>query len=365
MLSKKMRILYHIPSPETVYAARFIYEGYRDAFLDLGHKFIPLTSSNNLKKTLEKYKPDIFISALNDYYLKFLDLDLIKSYRKKGMVYFNQIGLWNLKVNQFGGQSIKSRKDYCALITKGLAGDIFFNYFQPDDPEMDGFTKTTGFPFYTVLLAANTKQYFYEKDQKLTSDISFVGSLLPDKKEFVKKHLLPLMKKYDVNVYGSDWSLKDKLLGYVQKAGQYFNIEPLKKLRRLKLSVDSERKIYSSSRISLNIHENHQRQNGKDFNERTFKIIACRGFEICDNVKVIRKYFSEKELIIAKNTQDWFEKIEYYLKNPQKRTPIIKAGYQKIIKYHTYKNRVEQLIAIARNHLHNQRGITTATNNLK
>lgn len=348
---KKLKILYYIPSLETVYAARFIYEGYKDAFLDLGYEFRPLTSNDNLNKVLNFYNPDVFISSLNDYCLKFLNLELLKKYRKKGLVFFNQIGAWNLSVNQFGGEALNNNPTYLNLIKKGVAGDIFFNWLQQDDPCMDGFTKNTGYPFHTILLAANTKKYFYNFDKKYKSEISFVGSYLPDKKEFFKKHLFPLMRKYNVKVYGSDWTFNDKLLGYLQKVGQYFNIDPLKKVRTVKLPLDDERKVYSSSTISLNIHENHQRLNGKDFNERTFKIIASGGFEICDNVKVLRRYFTEKELVIAQNTKDWFHMIEYYIKHPDKRIPIIKAGIKKILKEHTYINRVKQIITIYRKHI--------------
>ena len=62
-----MKILYQIPSLETVYAARFIYEGYKDAFLDLGHEFRPYTSRDNLELILKEYNPDVFISSLNRY----------------------------------------------------------------------------------------------------------------------------------------------------------------------------------------------------------------------------------------------------------------------------------------------------------
>ena len=134
------------------------------------------------------------------------------------------------------------------------------------------------------------------------------------------------------------------MLGYLQKVGQYFNIESLKHIRKIPLSIDGERKVYSSSIISLNIHEDHQRKFGSDFNERTLKIIACGGFEICDNVRIIRKYFNEHELVIAEDTKDWFEKIDYYIKNPEKRLPIIEAGRSKVLTKHTYHNRVEQII---------------------
>jgi hypothetical protein len=343
---KKLKILYHIPSLESVYATRFIYEGYKDAFLELGYEFRPLTSRDNIKDVLAEYNPNIFISSLNRYTLKFLDLELLNTYRKKGLVYFNQIGLWNLSFDQFGSQSLQSQKGFVALIKKGLAGDIFFNWYQQDDPAMDGFSKTTKFPFHTILLASNPKKYYFEYDDKYASDISFVGSYLPEKRKFINERIIPLKKKYTLSVYGSDWTIGNRALGYIQKLGQYFNIDPLKKIRRIGLSLDDERKVYSSSIISLNVHEDHQRKYGSDFNERTFKILSCGGFEICDNVHVLRRYFSEKELIIGENKNDWFEKIDYFYRNPEKRLPIIKAGKNKVLKHHTYVNRVKQIIKI-------------------
>lgn len=341
-----MKIIYHIPSLETVYDARFIFEGYRGAFLDLGHEFRPLTSNDSLEKVFEEFRPDIFISCLNKYALKFLDLELLKKYRREGLVFFNQIRYWKHQNNRFGAQALESKPELIKLIKDGLAGDVFFYWIEQDDPSMDGFTKTTGYPFHTILLAANVKRYFYEPDDKYKADISFVGSLLPSKRRFVKKHLFPLMKKYDVKVYGSDWTLGNRLLGYVQKAGQYFNIEPLKHVRKFQLPLEDGRKVCSSSTISLNIHEDHQREFGSDFNGRTLKIIASGGFEICDNVRVIRKYFDESELVIAKNTDDWFEKIDYYIRNPEKRIPIIEAGRRKVLANHTYHNRARQIIGI-------------------
>lgn len=341
-----MKILYQIPSLENVYAIRFIYEGYKCAFTELKHEFKPYTSEDNLKETLDTYKPDILITSLNRYNLKYLDLNLLKKYREKGLVVFTQVPSWKKQNNQFGGGNLKEDKKLVDLVKKGYAGDIFFHWLEQDDPSMNGFTKVTGYPFYTVLLAADTKRFFYEYDPKYKCDISFVGSFLPDKREIFKEYLLPLKNKYNVKIYGSDWTTTDRFLGIVQKAGQYFNINPLKHVRQLKLPLSDERKVYSSSLVSLNLHERHQRVYGSDFNERTLKIIASGGFEICDNVKVLRKYFSEKELVIAENKRDWFEKIDYYIKNPDKRIPIIKASMKKVLKEHTYYNRVNQFISI-------------------
>ncbi|MCP4649293.1 MAG: glycosyltransferase [PVC group bacterium] len=341
-----MRILYQIPSLESVYAARFIYEGYKDAFLDGGHEFKPYTAQANLGEMLDEFNPHIFISSLCQYSLKFLDLALLKKHRDKGLVFFNQIQPWKKQNDEYCGEGLESQPYLVNLIKDGLAGDVFFYYLPHDHELMQGFTETTGYPLHTVLLAANKKLFFYEYDQKYQADISYVGSLLKNKKVFIKDHLFPLMKKYKVKVYGSDWNLVNKLQGYMQKVGQYFNIEPLKHVRKIDLPIEDERKVYSSSLISLNIHLDGQRKFGSDFNERTFKIIASGGFEICDNVAVLRKYFNDQELVVANNTKDWFEKIDFFIKNPDKRIPIIEAGKKKILAEHTYEHRVAQLIDI-------------------
>ncbi len=345
-MSKTLKILYQIPSLETVYAAKFIYEGYKDAFMDLGLQFKPLTSSDDCKAVLREYKPDILISSLTHYHHKFIDLEVIRQHRKKGLVFFTQMYTWKKVNDQYGGSDLKSDQKLVSLIKKGLAGDIFFSWIEQDDPLIDGFTKSTGFSFQTILMAANKKIYYYDFDESYRADIAYVGNFLPDKRAYMKKHLLPLKRKYNVRIYGNDWDFFDRMKGYPQKVGQYFNIDILKNIRKVALTEDQGRKVYSSSTISLNIHEDHQRKIGSDFNERTFKILASGGFEICDNVAMLRRYFTKKELVIGENTKDWFEKIDFYIRNPEKRVQIIKAGRKKVLEKHTYHNRARQFISL-------------------
>lgn len=338
-----MKILYQIPSLESVYAARFIYEGYKDAFISLGHDFMPLTSEDDMEKIFDKFQPDIFMYSINFYTIKFLDFELLKRYRKKWLVVFCQISPWKKQNNQ-RWSFLSDYSNIVNLIKEGFAGDIFHHRMEQDAVVMNGFTENTWYKRNTLLLAANTELFYPDYDENFKSDISYVGSYLWDKKLFMREYLLPLKRKYNVKLYGSDWTSTDRAMGYIQKIGQYFNINFLKKVRSIKLKLDEERKVYTSSTISLNIHEAHQRKDGYDVNERTFKIIASGWFEICDNVKILRKYFDEKELVIGKNKQDWYEKINYYINNPEKRIPIIKAGREKVLKHHTYHNRVRDII---------------------
>jgi len=345
---KKLKILYHLPSTETIYANRTIYNGYKNAFQDLGHKFLTLTSNDDLKEILKKEKPDIFITSSHDYYLKFLDLDLIKEYRSNGMVMFTKIDFWNSPLSRFRineAKSLSKEKEKVRMIKNGLLGDIFFHAVEQDDERIKGFEEETGKKFETILLAADKLIMHHEYAPNFESDIAYIGTNLPEKRRAFKEWLFPLGKKYKLKVYGQDWTLKDKILGMIQKFGQYYNIQFLKKLQKPKLALGDERKIYSSSKICVNIHEEYQRKYG-DMNERFFKIMACKGFQITDYVPSMSRYFRPDEVIWVKSRGEWFEKIDYYMNHPEKKKKIIEKGYKKVMKFHTYHNRAMQIIGL-------------------
>ena len=345
-----MKILFQIPFKETLYAERTIYNAYKDAFIDLAHTFKTLTANDNCKKVFEEFDPDIFMTSLNSYYLKFLNLDIIRKYRKKGLVVFVGLPFWNsplsmTRINET--YSLSKNKKFVDLIKSDSFGDVYCNTCEPEDPRMDGFEKETGYKYYTILLGADKINLKAEFSEKFKTDISFIGTYLPQKRDYFRKYVFPLKKKYDLAIYGQDWGILDRTLGWVQRGGQYFNIPYIKSLRKLKLKLEDEAKIYNSSLISINIHEDFQVRFGGDCNERTFKIPFCGGFEITDNVACIRKYFKNgEEIVIAENEKDWYEKVDYYIKNPNKRNAIIEAGKKKVLAEHTYHNRVNQVIDI-------------------
>lgn len=346
-----MKILYQIPHLSSVYAARTIYNGYLHAFEDLGHKFLPLTAAKNQGELLAKFRPDILITSLGRYHLKYLDIGLIRDHKKPGLKVFVWMPFWKspisrTRVNEAVG--LENNHKFRTVIESGF-GDVFFNQCERGDPRMEGFEEATGYKHYTIPLAADKTMHFPEYSERFRAEISYIGTYLPEKRGFIKGQVLPLKQKYDLRLYGQDWTLKDRLAGGGQKIGQYFNIPMLESLQKPKLRLEDERKIYTSSLVSINVHEDYQRKFGGDCNERAFKIPACGGFEITDDVACISKYFKEgEEIIIAKDKNDWFDKIDFYIRNPDKRLRIIRAGRKRVLRDHTYHNRVKKLLEIYR-----------------
>ncbi len=253
-----MKILFFVPHLNTIYAGRTIYNAYKNAFTDLGHEFRFMTADDNQEKLYKEFVPDLFFTGLNHYVFNFLDIKLLNTRRKQGMKVFVNVPFWispfsNTRVNETG--SLKDNKEWVNLIKSGKYGDVYYNSAGGYDERMNGFEKVTGYKHYTIPLAADKLAIFPEFSEKFKADISYIGTYLPEKREFIKNQVFPLKGKYNLKLYGQDWTLYDRLLGLTSKVGKYFNLPLIKDLQRPKLEINDERKIYTSSNISINIHE--------------------------------------------------------------------------------------------------------------
>ena len=346
-----MKVLYHIPSLDSIYAHRTIYHGYRHAFLDLGHEFRPFTLDHRLEPVLQEYRPDVFITASHSFYRRQLDYQMLRRFRDEGMSVLVKIDFWRsplsaLRINE--AKSLKDEPRVVEMIASGELGDAFFHVVEQDDPRMAGFVEETGRRFHSVPLAADRLALKPSFDPRFDADISYVGTSLPEKRAFFKEHVFPLGRTHRLRIYGQDWSRLDRGVAWVQRAGQYFNIKPLARLRKPRLQLEDEARIYASSKVSINVHEEYQRRFGGDCNERTFKIPFCGGFEVVDDVSCLNRYFERgKELAVASTPKEWVEMVEHYLQHPGERAAIIEAGQKRVARDHTYHNRVAQLLEIA------------------
>jgi len=73
----------------------------------------------------------------------------------------------------------------------------------------------------------------------------------------VLQHVFPLREKYTLKLYGQNWTFYQRLRGWIQRGGQYFNISYLRDFNKPKLALGDEAKIYNSSLISINVRQDH------------------------------------------------------------------------------------------------------------
>jgi len=343
-----MKILFHMPSLYTLNTGRTVYNGYKNAFRDLKHEFRVLTSDDNQKDVFEKFNPQIFMAGISPLNIKYLNLDLLKTQKKNGMKVFVNTPFWNSpfsKTRFNEGLNLSKNQKLIKLIKSGSIGDIYYSACEQGDPRMKGFEEATSYKLHTILLAADKTLANTKYNKKFQSDITFIGSYLHGRREFMNNYILPLKKKYNFKLYCQDLYFFDRVLNLIMKTGQYFNIPYIRSFKKNDVTFKEEQQIIRSANICLNIHEDYQKKFGRDFNDRTFKIPLFGGFEITDNITSIKKYLIDgKEIIIANNGKDMLEKIDYFLKNPEKKVPIIEAGRKKVLAAHTYHHRVNQII---------------------
>lgn len=338
----KLKVLNEVNYTDGLGADRWIGEGLGAAFEDLGHEFYWLEiSRHDLGERIEEVRPNVLITSQSMLVAK--NLPVFSKFRNEG-------GKVVLRVDSFFDHDPEVKD----ALVHGDFADIY--YGEVEDPHMDYFKNITGKAYYISPNAAHQRLHFpTEPVEKYKCDIVFLGAMMPNKKKALEMLLLPLKKKYDVKIYGPGWTFKDNTLRLLARVAREFglkNINSWISKRRLQIPAEDENKLYSSAKICVNIHERAEYiKSHVILNERTFKIPACGGFEICDFVPPLRRYFTEKEMVMAgdKNgdwVKDWFEKIDYYLRRDDERQAIQKRGAERALRDHTYIHRVTQMLAV-------------------
>jgi len=138
-----MNILLFAPH-KTIYAGRMILEGYKNAFSSLGHNCQILYGDDNHEKIFDRFQPNILLTGLNNYILKFLDVRRVKKQKKKGMKVFVNVPFWKSPFSAYRisePKSLSNNINHINLINSGEYGDIYYNVGEQGDPRMDGFEK--------------------------------------------------------------------------------------------------------------------------------------------------------------------------------------------------------------------------------
>lgn len=164
------------------------------------------------------------------------------------------------------------------------------------------------------------------------SDIAFVGAGYYNRRHFFKGLI-----DFDFKIWGNEWPLDSSLSGCLQRSGE-------------RVETEDTVKIFNASRISINLHSStyHKGINpfGDFVNPRTFEIACCGGFQLVDRRSEIGKLFEAgSEIVVFDNLDDLRQKIRFYLNNPEERTGIAERARQRVMKEHTYDQRMNRMLA--------------------
>jgi hypothetical protein len=335
-----LKIFYHINNPHDNSAERWIYEVWKDGFNSIGHKVIPV-NDQNLISILTPETESLFMT----------DICVIKL----------------SKFNKFLQQKRRQKLKVAAWIHWPLIKDVYFNkkyffdegfadlYFGERENDGEQFYLETGKQYYCIphAASANIQKAGTVEDNK-QYDVVYLGSKLP-KKAWFERNILGHLKKdknIKTKIIGTGWSKRDILVKAFRKAFKKLHFYKLKNVfdkMTVKISIEDEARLYQLAKIALNFHEREPDGSQPHYivNSRTFKIPACGGFQICDEVPAIRKYFTEDELVMCSlNRKNWLETIYYFLENESERKKIQQKGTQRAQRDHLSSVRGLQILQL-------------------
>lgn len=165
-----------------------------------------------------------------------------------------------------------------------------------------------------------------EETKKYSSDVVLIGGCDEDRHHLING----LICNLDINLhlYGGYWN----------------RFPEFKKYYRGFVYGRDYRLALSSTKIALG-PVRHSNRDGHS--PRTFEIIACNAFLLCEYTAEHDEIFvSDKEAVFYSSVNEMTEKIRYYLTKPQERKIITDNGYKKICENggNTYLDRLSQML---------------------
>jgi len=145
--------------------------------------------------------------------------------------------------------------------------------------------------------------------------------------------VLEELQEFDLRIYGNqDWEIMLKDSPLINCF--YGPVDPINELP----------KVFASSKINLNIHSVQCRGS---LNQRDFNAPVAGGFLLSDWVPAAGRFFDPgRESIFWSSVDDLKNKIAYYLKYPKERRRIIKQGRDRVLRDHTYPQRIENALQV-------------------
>ena len=306
---------YFLPS-EVAYRFRFFYKAYWKISRKLGFfKFDRKCLSKKIAKKIKAEGIDVVFTEANYN----IDPRLIKSICP------------NVKVTQwFGILPDQLNADQVDIVNK------YDHHFCPvtyDDWLSECGIDSSKF-VYMSSGCLSTEEVYHEVDKDHSYDVCFVGGVGDVHKNRIEilEYIATHVPSFAFYGYGEKhipegYALRNKFKGWVDH-----------KIMR---------KIFSSSKIAINISTVNYDKITKGFNIRLIEIPACKGaLQICSYHKNLQEFYTEDEEIATFHSkEELLEKIRFFLRHEPLRKQMVEMGYEKALK-HSYDNKIDRIISV-------------------
>ncbi len=299
-----------------------------DRILEVGKKRF----NEELKEAIDREQPDLlFVFMLTDE----VNMELLDEIRKKGKM--KTLAWFSDDTWRYYSYSKQWAAHFDWTVTV---------YAQPYQWYLrDGFKNV----IYSQW-AANVKLYRPANTSRKT-DVSFIGSWNKERGRIVAD----LVKKgVPVSSFGAGWktgrlSENDMIrLFYESKVNLGINSPnadfSIKSIGKLFFRRSVEKIVPDFWHFPRNFRSWLVGRKISQIKARIFEIPACGGFLLTGKADDLDKFFEiGKEIAVYEKPEDIPKIVRYYLSHNEERERMAKAGYERVIRDHTYEKRLEEI----------------------
>ena len=171
-----------------------------------------------------------------------------------------------------------------------------------------------------------------DERQEYGADVSFVGAGYAN-----RRSLLPqwLSKEWSFKLWGNEWDGATELSSVLQRNGARIN-------------TDTCVKVFNATALNLNLHSSSGMglDAHPDFvNPRTFELAACGAFQLVDERTLLSEVFTSEEVVRFSRPADVPFLIRTWLKDSAGRRAYAEAAQRRVLREHTYRHRIQDLLA--------------------
>ncbi|MDH4078505.1 MAG: glycosyltransferase [Nitrospira sp.] len=171
-----------------------------------------------------------------------------------------------------------------------------------------------------------------DEQQEYGADVSFVGAGYAN-----RRRLLPqwLSKEWSFKLWGNEWDGAADLSSVLQRNGA-------------RIDTDTCMKVFNATAINLNLHSSSGMglDAHPDFvNPRTFELAACGAFQLVDERTLLSDLFSSEEMVCFRSPDEVPSLIQTWLKDSAGRRAYAEAAQRRVLREHTYRHRMQDLLA--------------------
>lgn len=205
------------------------------------------------------------------------------------------------------------------------------HYLQHRLEETHGYWKNLGPQLFSMPLASDIFDYTNGQEcEEFKCDMMFIGGEWKYKKKSFDEFLYPLFNpkyNYKIKIFGNS------VWGTSNYCGQINN--------------NMVKHALKSATVCPNISEPHARDINihAEICERPFKLASNKCFCITDYSEDLLSIFSNDEMPIYKNANEFHEIFKHFIRYPHERSLYIQRAYDICLNQHTYFHRIESLFS--------------------